>query len=315
MGFFMNTNKSIFSFVAALLAVFVLWSGTAAQDDKKPAPQRKSFEEMVMMPVVYKLPGMDRVAVKKDLNYKPAETNPPLKMDVYSPPEAARGEKRPAVIFIHGGAGAETNPKNWGVYITWGKLVAASGLVGVTFTHRLGFPKTLITEGAADVADAIAYVRANSDALGVDKDRICLASYSAGGPMLSTAMREKPAYVRCLVAFYSFLDIGQSSFHRESETPETIKKFAPITYLDENAGRIAPIFIARAGLDEIPTMNDSIDRFIREALAKNANIEVMNHPTGVHGFDNQNDNERSREIIERSLAFMHKHLDAPAARK
>lgn len=312
----MKIKRKIFLIGTAILFINIFWQDAAAQDKQStlppPAP-RKSMAEIVNTPVVYKIAGTERVVVKKDLNYKTTETAaPPLKMDVYSPPDAAKNEKRPAIIFIHGGAGAEYNAKNWGVYVSWGKLAAASGFVGITFTHRLAFPKTLVTEAAADVADAINYVRTNSDALGVDKERLCLASYSAGGPMLSLAMREKPEYVRCLVAFYSFLDVRQSKAHQENETPETLRKFSPITYLDENAAKLPPLFIARAGRDEIPTMNDSIDRFIREALSKNANVEVMNHPAGVHGFDNQTDDERSREIIGRALEFMHQNLDAAA---
>jgi acetyl esterase/lipase len=278
--------------------------------NKAVSQPRRSFAEMVNMPVVYKLPGMEKVTVKKDLNYKGDKGNELLKMDVYPPPGLAKGEKRPAVIFIHGGAGAEFKPKDWGIYVSWGKLIAASGLVGVTFTHRLGFPKTLVNESAADVTDAIDYVLMNADVLGVDKDRICLAAYSAGGPMLSLGMRDKPPFVRCLVGFYSFMDIHQSSHHRESESNETLDKFSPINYLDENASRLPPIFIARAGRDEIPTLNDSIDRFIREAITKNAPIDFANHPEGVHGFDNQNDDERSKEIIKRVIEFMKTHLYA-----
>jgi hypothetical protein len=69
-----------------------------------------------------------------------------------------------------------------------------------------------------------------------------------------------------------------------------------------------PFFIGRAGLDEIPTMNDSIDRFIAKALEKNANVVAWNHPTGVHTFDNQNDDDRSREIVGAALEFMRRHL-------
>jgi hypothetical protein len=87
-----------------------------------------------------------------------------------------------------------------------------------------------------------------------------------------------------------------------------LKTFSPISYLANDAGKIAPIFVARAGLDAIPTMNDSIDRFIREAISKNAQIIVANHPQGVHGFDNQTDDDRSREIIQSVLAFMKTHL-------
>jgi len=60
------------------------------------------------------------------------------------------------------------------------------------------------------------------------------------------------------------------------------------------------MFIARAGRDEVPTMDDSIDRFVNEALAKNIALTVMNHPQGVHGFDNQNDDDRSRDHSRRN---------------
>ncbi|HYE74974.1 MAG TPA: alpha/beta hydrolase [Blastocatellia bacterium] len=269
--------------------------------------QRKTFEEIVAMPVVYRVPGMDKVKIEKNLKYT-SVNNPHLLMDVYTPPNLAKGERRPAVLFIHGGAGAESRPKDWGIYISWGKLIAASGLVGVTFTHRLGYPKPLLGESESDVRAAIDYVRANADSLNVDKDRICLAAYSAGGPMLSMAMREKPDYVRCLVAFYAFLDVQQSDLHQQHEKAEMVKAFSPITYLDKDANKIAPMFIARAGLDEIPTMNDSIDRFISKAIASNANLTIANHPHGVHGFDNQNDDERSREIIRSAIGFMKEHL-------
>jgi acetyl esterase/lipase len=294
---------------AAFLMFFVGLTKSAAQEQKSQPAPRKSMAEIVNMPVVYKIAGTERVTVKKDLNYKTGGSNPSLKMDVYLPPDLAKNEKRPAVIFIHGGAGAEFNPKNWGIYTSWGRLIAASGMVGVTFTHRLGFPKTLVLEAADDVSAAIAYVRANADSLNIDKDRIALAAFSAGGPMFSTFLREKPQYVRCLVAVYAFMDIQQSSPHRESETPETLGKFSPINYLDGDAAKLPPIFIARAGRDEIPTMNDSIDRFIAKAIAKNINIDVANHREGVHGFDNQTDDERSREILKRIVEFLKTHLE------
>jgi acetyl esterase/lipase len=282
------------------------------QDDKsgdKRTERRPTFEEIVAMPVVYSVPGADKVKVRRDLTYKKSD-DPNLRMDVYLPPGLSPKDRRPAVLFIHGGAGSQFRPKDWGIYVSYGKLIAASGLVAVTFTHRLGFPRTLISEGASDVSDAISYVRANADALQIDRDRLCLAAYSAGGPLLSDALREKPHYVRCLVAVYAFLDIHQSEHHRQHETPDTIKRFSPITYLDTEAGRIPPMFVARAGLDQIPTMNDSIDRFIRESLARNAPIEFMNHPEGVHGFDNKPDGgvQRSREIIRRMIDFMKAHL-------
>src|SRR4029453_19452844 len=121
-------------------------------------------------------------------------------------PEA---ENRPAVIFLHGGAKTDYAPKDWGIYTTWGRLIAASGFIGVTFTHRLGYPDAALEKGAADVRDAINYVRANADKYHIAKEQICLAAYSAGGPLLTVAMRGDMPFVRCLVGFYAFMDIRQ----------------------------------------------------------------------------------------------------------
>jgi acetyl esterase/lipase len=269
-------------------------------------PEIREMARKVMMPVVYKVPGMDKVKVVQNLMYTKSDDRNVL-MDVYLPPDIALSEKRPAVIFIHGGAKTEYTPKDWGIYTTWGRLIAASGFVGVTFTHRLEYPNRSLENGARDLRAAIDYVRSNADKYDVDKDRLCLISFSASGPMLSLAMRGDTPYVRCLVGFYSFMDIQQSDY-RKTETAENLKAFSPITYLQSDVSKLPPMFIARAGHDEVPTMDDSIDLFVREALAKNIALTLMNHPQGVHGFDNQNDDERSREIIRGAIAFMQIHL-------
>jgi len=299
--------------IILVFTIVAFISQIAAQENPKPTPTptqptpRRSMRDIVMMPVVYKIAEMDKVVVKSNLKYTHVD-NPNLLMDVYSLP-SLKARRRPAVIFIHGGAGAETTPKDWGIYTSWGRLAGASGFVGVTFTHRLTGRNTSLEDAERDLAAAINYVRANAEKLGVDKDRICLAAYSAGGVLLSSAIRDKPAYFRCLVNFYAAMDISQKeSLFAANESAETLKKFSPINYLAADANRIAPMFIARAGLDAIPTINDSIDRFIREALSKNVSLTVANHPNGVHGFDNQTDDERSREIIQTAIAFMQTHL-------
>jgi acetyl esterase/lipase len=262
----------------------------------------------VMMPLVYKVPGMDKVKAVQNLKYTKTD-DPNILMDVYLPPDLAKAEKRPVVIFIHGGAKTAYTPKDWGIYTTWGRLVAASGFVGVTFTHRLEYPNKSLENGAQDVMAAITYVRTNADKYNIDKDRICLIAFSAGGPMLSLAMRGNTPFVRCLIGFYAFMDIQQSDYHK-ADSPETVRDFSPITYLEKDASKIPPLFIARAGRDEVPTMDDSIDRFIKEALIKNIAFTLANHPQGVHGFDNQNDDDRSREIIRSAIAFIQMHLSA-----
>jgi len=37
---------------------------------------------------------------------------------------------------------------------------------------------------------------------------------------------------------------------------------------------------------------------------------VLDHPDGQHGFDTRDDDERSREIIDETLTFFARHLEA-----
>lgn len=257
-------------------------------------------------PVVMTLPGMDQVKVTKNLRYQP-DAPAHVAMDVYRPPGLNPGDRRPAVILIHGGGPPGAPMKEMGVYASYGRLIAAQGLVGVTFTHRLGYPKTLIREGAADVAAAIAHVRAHAAELNVDPDRLCLAAFSAGGPMLAPYIADAPPWLRCIVAYYPIMEIEESVVHKAAETPDTLAAHSPLRRL-ASPGRKAPMFLARAGADEIPQLLAGLDRFIAEAIRTDYPLTLANNPGAPHGFDIAEPTARTLEILEATFAFERSHL-------
>jgi acetyl esterase/lipase len=268
----------------------------------------ESLAERVARPVVYQLPDMDKVRVISNLKYSEVD-NPYLLMDVYLPPGLMARERRPVVVFIHGGAGPEYKPKDWGMFQSWGRLVAAAGMVAVMFTHRFSPPpQLLLVEAASDLNTAIKYIRSNAELFHADGDRISVCAWSSGGELLSPLLIERPAFVRCLVAFYALLDVQQYAPPGDAATLQYLKAFSAIASLPEDASTLMPMLVVRAGRDEIPTLNDAMDRFVARALTINAPITVINHPAGGHGFDNQNNDERSREIIRSSIEFMRTHL-------
>ena len=262
-----------------------------------------------MDPLVVSIPDMARVQVRLNLDYAQAPDSL-VRMDVYTPLGVRRGERRPAVIYVHGGTGVQYRPKDWGGFQSRGRLVAASGLVGIVFTHRVGFPDMRLRRGAADVTAAVAYVRANAAALGVDPERLCLVFYSAGGPLMTPYLTDAPDYVRCVVGVVPFMDMRDMEFHRQLETPETLNEFSPVLQV-RTARKQTPLLIVRAGKDEIPDVNRSIDQFVPAALAANYPVTVMNHPEGGHGFETSSRTERTRELITQTLAFLHYHLNVP----
>jgi acetyl esterase/lipase len=276
--------------------------------DAAEAPSRKSFEELVAAPLVHQVPGQDRVHVHRDLSYS-SLNNPHLLMDVYVPPDLATDVRRPAVLFIHGGAGAEAHAKDWGYYKSWGTTLAASGLVTVNFNHRLGYPAPELLNSQADINAAIDYVRTHAAQFQIDPDRLALVAVSAGGPMLAPFMRDKPRHIRALAAFNVFLDIQHTGLHSQHEPVERVREFSPIMHLDRNPAALPPMLIVRGGEDEIPGINDSIDRFMAKAIPANVNITFINHPTGDHTFITQKDDLRSRETIRSAIDFLKTHLE------
>ena len=285
-----------------VIALLLVPAVVSAQEGNKPAKE-PTLEEYKAMRVVHSVPGMERAKVQKNLVYKKAGELE-LQMDVYAPPDLKRGERRPAVIFVSGDAPWELlkDLKDWGVYTSYGQLVAASGLVGVAFNHRSTEKFTKIRDAASDIDDAITYARAHADALNIDPDRICLWAYSAGGPFLQTMLREKPAFVRCIVGYYSMFGLPQGA-----AADDIVREFTVANYLGQNPKSVPPLMVVRAGRD-VPFINDSADAFLREAVKQNLNIEFINYVEGVHGFDVENNTDRTREIIRRTLEFVKQHL-------
>lgn len=289
-----------------LIACLLAAASVTAQE-RPVTEQERAFQQLVASRVVVTLPGMDAVAVRKDIRYSSAD-DPRLLADIYLPPA---GNKHPIVVFIHGGGALDSPvlPKNWGPYMSWGRLAAASGFVGVTFNHRLGYPEPHLEDAAGDLRQVISYVRQHAAELNADPDRIALAAYSAGGPLLTIAMSESLPYVRGLVSFYNFLDIQRTPEHSKYESAEVVRRFSPVLYA-ANGTRIPPMFVVRAGKDAIPLLNESIDRFVTAALAGGVDLTLMNHPTAPHGLDFKSDDARGKEIVRGALDFLHLHLDA-----
>ena len=115
--------------------------------------------------VVYTMPGVDAVTVRRDEAYRTADGDA-LTMDLYYPPRSKSGARTPAVIFVTGfsDVGAQRmlgcRLKEMGSYISWAELTTTSGLAAITYTNA---------EPAADAHEVLSHVRENAAALGIDE--------------------------------------------------------------------------------------------------------------------------------------------------
>jgi acetyl esterase/lipase len=245
--------------------------------------------------------------VRTRVVYKQAAASE-LVMHVYAPAARTAAARSAALVFVHGGPIPREMlaPTEWGVFASYCELAASSGLVAVVFNHRLHAPTDYPT-AESDVQSAIEYVRSHASELGVDADRIGVWAFSGGGPLLAWCLRDRPPFVRCLLAFYAILDL-RHLFPPDagSELVTRSRAFSPAAHLGEGGAGL-PVFVVRAGRDNA-AINTSIDVFVREALTANVSLDFANHSAGQHGFDVLDDDERSRQIIGQAITFAKAHL-------
>src|SRR5450759_2312985 len=117
--------------------------------------------------VVYEMPGTGDVVIRRDVEFRAADGGV-LAMDLYSPPDSRSGARAPAVAIVAGfpDAGFQARLgcrfKEMESSVSWARLLAASGLVAITYTNR---------EPAGDLHALLHHVRVDAAALGIDENR------------------------------------------------------------------------------------------------------------------------------------------------
>lgn len=195
-------------------------------------------------------------------------------LDLYRPPNSK--DVLPLVIFVNGVGLPDL--KDWGQYTSWPRLVAARGMAAIAY-------QTNGDGAAAQTAALLAYVREHAGELKIDRSRIALWACSANARVATALIAEQD--FRAAALYYGIMT--------------TPPKRAEI-----------PVFVARAGLDA-PALNDSIDRWVAQAVTLDMPVTLISYPQGPHGFDVLTDTAESRDIIRQTLDFLEFHLTNPRA--
>jgi hypothetical protein len=264
--------------------------------------QQPSINDIVTKRVVYSIDG-DGVTIRRDERYRDSAAGP-LTLDVCYPPDS-QNVRRPVLLFVTGysDVGAQKilgcKLKELGSYISWAQLAAASGLAAITYTN---------VDPASDVDHVIQHVQSNAAALGIDGQRIGLWSCSGNVPTALAVLKHYTDVFKCAVFYYPYtIDLdGATDVARAATQFGFITPLAGQT-VDE-LPTLCPLFFARAGHDQMPGLNDALDRLVSKMLTWNTPVTLVNHASGPHAFDLFDDSDISREIIRQTLAFLRFHL-------
>lgn len=265
--------------------------------------------DVTKLPVVLTLPKMDEVSLQQ-VEYV-EDSDGALGLDIYYPPgckliETKLAETKLAVVILVTGhadptieAAVGCKLKDSEAYISWAKLIAVSGVVAITYANR---------NPAQDIASLIDYLKSNADLLNIDLNRVGIWSCSANVPNALALAISGQINIRCAAFLYGFMfDRGGKTFVADAASQSGFAAPNANSTIDDMPRDMA-LRIIRAGADQIPGINQTIDDFCSDALSRNLPVTLVNHSSGRHSFDIFDDGDLSRVIIRDLLSFLAFHL-------
>jgi acetyl esterase/lipase len=253
------------------------------------------------------------------------DTLPKHLLDIYLPPNA-KG-KIPLVIFIHGG-GWLSNDK----YADMGYMkktvaeIVSSGFALASIDYRFStqaiFPAQML-----DCNRAISYLYDNADKYGLDKNRIAVMGFSAGGHLASMVGlsknndvktffmpgTSKSFHFKAVVDFYGPAELLLFPGNNDVKSPESLligaaplarpdlaKAASPVTYVDKND---PPFLIIHGEKDDMvsPKQSQLLSAWLTVAGVRNELIIVKDAPHFGVMFDTD-------EVRNKVIDFLKKQL-------
>ncbi|MBL4582712.1 MAG: dienelactone hydrolase family protein [Gammaproteobacteria bacterium] len=182
-------------------------------------------------------------------------------------------------------------------YRDWAKLLAASGMAAVIYSN---------VEPVEDAFILLDFLRCEAGQLQIDPARIALWSCSGNVPNAINVLH-KDSSLRCAALLYGFMldKAGSSVLQAAAQKFGFVNPHKGLENFPENT----PILVIRGGKDEFPGLNESIDNFEMEAVARNSPVSVIRYAEGVHAFDTLDDSQRSIEMIKLCVGFLRLRLN------
>lgn len=258
----------------AWFAFSLLLSAATALAQNSAQPRQRSPLDITGWGVVYDVPATKHVKVRNEVPYMGA-----LAVDIYLPPDMKAGEKRPAVVFINAVGDREDNKvKNWAIYQSWPRLVAAHGMIGVS-----------MDADGARIQDCISgvfeFLTNKGAGHGIDGSRLGLyaASANVSGATRYLASERAAKGIRAAALYYGRVPDGQ------------LRTDLPVLFVVPES--------------DAPGMGTSLTALWQRVVETKAPWSLLFASNLPHAFDGASDNDSARRIIQQTLAFWKSHLE------
>jgi pentatricopeptide repeat protein len=231
--------------------------------------------------VVYDVPATKDVKLKADVPYL-KDSKGTLAIDIYTPPNMKAGERLPAVVFLNA-IGDEPNNKvkEWGIYKSFPRLVAAHGIIGISMEAD----GTRIQETLRALFN---FLEKEGASHGIDANRLGVYAASANTTQsIIYLMGDNAAKgIRAAALFYGVTPAAETR----------IRKDLPVLFI-----------LAEGDLQGLGQQSMGLWQRVAQAGAPWTLMFAANQP---HAFDAFADTDESRRIIQQAIAFWKSNLEA-----
>ena len=253
--------------------------------------------------IVFEIPEMENVICFNDIVYHD-HNGLSLTADIYSPPDLEKTDKVPIVLIVNGYRDSyilktqERKHMDFGVYVSWAKLIAASGMIAVTYDTEFSH---------SEVDSLLVFLFENVNKYNLDMNRFALFAASANTLAAQSLMEKEELDIKCAVLNYGIFLTPDKKHYDSIDTLSKQMQFYWKGLREISKIPEIPIFVSKPGRDH-PIITTTTDYFINQAILVNAPVTYYCYPEGLHNFDFLDNSNVSKGIIKHEILFMKSHL-------
>jgi len=249
--------------------------------------------------------GFERRTEANEIKKYRTINNIELYAHIFFPENYTKNESKPVHLFFHGGGWAIGLPE-WSYNAC--KDAIKNGRVAITFDYRLrNIHGTDIKASVSDALTAIAWVRENAEALGINPNKVLVEGFSAGGHLaLVAAMIDNPEDFGVFSSFSSKPDaiiLGSTPYDIAGRD---------VYNIDYDTKIISPLYLISNDLPPILSFHGEADNIVnfsefekfREAMSvTNNDFTYGSYPNANHFFNGgtKEDSEERRKLEKEFL--------------